>query len=818
MMMVFSLMVGASCNLSCMRGLPFVVLMACSPSTPKLGAFTLGGDGKVFSVTANGKELLRGFRGVQPSAQAAVRSSRARTEMQYGSWKFTEGNQAWQEAQGFAWDSVSATSGVGSFRDASNAVVVEVQATTTEGALRLDYAAKDPSVNRLSLSFACSETDRFVGFGAQADGVDHRGHTIAVWTSEPGIGKRMIDDAYPEAWMLEGTRHASSYGLPTFLSNRGFIAVADTSARSVFELCSVESAAWRVEAWSNRLTLWIYFDTTPAKALTRATQGVLGRPIKPPPVAFAPWNDAIFGSAEVRRVAKTLRDNDIPSSVIWTEDFRGGREVGPSYRLKEEWELDRALYPDAEALARELASQGLDWHAYFNTFLVDGEQIFSEAVAGDHFVKNDKGAAYSFEGPTFRPTGLADLSRPQTREWIKSYQRKALDLGFKGWMADFAEWLPHDAVLFSSEPALEAHNRYPMEWAKLNAEVLKERDPQGDRLVFFARAGYLGANAFAPVVWAGDQRTSFQRDDGLVTVIPMGIGLGLAGVSTYGHDIAGYQSGTNPVATKELFFRWTSLGALTPVMRTHHGTAPRTNWSFDKDTESLAHFRRWAKTHVQLFPFFDGLAREAEATGLPIIRGLFLESPDDATAWVTSDEYLLGRSILVAPIVEEGATRRAVHVPPGDWVPLTPGAAIAGPADVMASAAPTELPLWFRLGAVIPRLPDRVDTLVPADPPTVDLEDVKRERSLWWAPGGVDTFVERDGTTYTSGASAEQALAENGALLPACASPTQRGCVDRSGPRWVARLSAQGPLTGLGGTLVLTGPARTIDVELVTAQ
>lgn len=802
-----------------MRRLSMVVglLLGCGPVAPKLSTFELPAEAKRLVVKAGSRELLRGSSGADAAAQVAVRNARARFETQYGSWKITDGNQAWSAANDFAWDSVSASASSGSFRDAAGNVVVAVEARATEGALELVYTAKDPAMNRLSLSFACAEGDHFLGFGAQADGVDHRGHTVALWTSEPGIGKRMVDDEYPEAWMLEGTRHASSFGLPAFLSNRGFLAVAHTDARVVFELCSVNTNAWRVEAWSNTLSLRIYAGDTPAQALTRATAGVLGRPVKPPPVAFAPWNDAIFGPAEVRRLARVLRDNDIPSSAIWTEDFRGGRENAQGYRLKEEWDLDRTLYPDAEAISRELAALGIDWHAYFNTFIVENERIFAEATAGNHFVKNAKGGPYLFDGVTFKPTGLADLSRAETREWVKGYLRQALDVGFKGWMADYGEWLPHDAVLSSGENPLEAHNRYPTEWVKLNAEVLRERDPAGERLVFFARAGWFGANQYSPVVWAGDQRTSFQRDDGLFTVIPMGLNLGLAGVSTYAHDIAGYQSSTNPNSTKELFFRWTSLGALTPVMRTHHGIDPRDNWNLEKDAETTAHYRRWAKLHVQLFPFFDGLSREAETTGLPIMRGLFLEAPEDAATWTISDEYVLGQALLVAPIVDEGATKRAVHVPPGTWVAFDGSASVVGPTDLTATAAMGELPLWLKQGAVVPRLPERVDTLVPAEPPTVDLDDVKNERVLLWAPGGAATFTERDGTSYTSAPSSEAAFSENGVLLADCGSPSARGCVSRAGGRVVVRLAGQGPLTGAQGSLTIAGPARTLDVEVVTS-
>lgn len=793
---------------------PLVVLVGCAPAVPQVATFEVPVSNGTLSVEVKGKALLTGVTGSQARAQAAVRTTRARYEMQFGSWRITDGTAPWTEANRFAWDSVTASLAKGSYRDDANQVVVSVEAKGSEGALALTVRAADPMVNRLSLSFACAETDRFLGFGAQADGVDHRGHTVALWTSEPGIGKRMVDDEYPEAWMLEGTRHASSYPMPTFLSNRGFIAVAESDARSVFELCTGDASAWRVEVWSNTFTLWLFHGETPTQALTRATGGILQRPARAPTMAFAPWNDAIFGPAEVRRIAKLLRDNDIPSSAIWTEDFRGGMENAMGYRLKEEWDLDRTLYPDAEAIAAELSALGLDWQSYFNTFVVENERIFAEATAGDHFVKNRAGLPYLFDGVTFKPTGLADLSRPQTREWVKRYLRLSLDQGFKGWMADYGEWLPHDAALASQENALEAHNRYPTEWIRLNAEVMKERDPTGARLAFFSRAGWFGTNALAPVVWAGDQRTSFQRDDGLFTVIPMGINLGLSGVSTYAHDIAGYQSGTNPNSTKELFFRWTTLGAMSPVMRTHHGIDPRDNWSFDKDAETIAHFKRWAKVHVSLFPYFDGLASEAEQTGLPIMRGLFLEHPNDAATWTLSDEYQLGRNLLVAPIVDEGATRRAVHVPEGTWVALDGSGSVPGPADVMVQAAVGEIPVWLRRGAVVPRLPERVDTLVPAEPPTVDLDDVKNERVVWWAPGGTDRFVERDGTVWSSSPSGESAFSENGMALADCTSPSQRGCVQRGGARPIVRLSGSGPLVGAGGSLSIEGPPRAIDVEV----
>lgn len=676
-----------------------LALTACNQS-PTRGGFQLPASGGGLAVRLESPKLtfLESFMGGSGAyAPVAVRTAEARVEEKYGAFKFTDGPGAWTEARRFTWDDVTPEHARGTWFDAKDKPVVKVEVVTqVDGEVGLSFTAVDTSVDRLSLAFGCADTDHFIGFGAQADALDHRGHTVPIWTSEPGIGKQLENDDYPDLWFLVGTRHASSYGLPTWHSSRGYLGAVQTDRRSVFELCSARADAWRVEVWDNHAILWLFRDTPAARAITLAANRMLGLPMRPPDLAFAPWNDAIFGSAEVRRVAKELRDNGIPSSIIWTEDFRGGRADGDAYRLIEDWDLDRTLYPDAEQVAAELRAQGFGWLAYFNPFIVKGSRVWDEAQAGRHFVLDGGGAPYLFTGPTFTDTGLADLTRTATRDWFKLHLGRALDVGFVGWMADFGEWLPHDAALAAGVSALDAHNRYPRYWAVLNAEVLANRQADGVQRLFFMRSGWFGSNALTPVVWLGDQRTSFQADDGLPTVVPLELGLGLAAVSTVGSDIGGYQSATNPPATKELFFRWTTLGALSPVMRTHHGTNPRQQWRFDSDAETLAHYGRWARFHMQLFPYLQASSAEAEQTGMPMVRALPLLFPADPRSWTVADEYLLGGALLVAPVMAEGATSRSVYLPPGDWVRLSPtGADVKYPGggyDFVADAPLTESP------------------------------------------------------------------------------------------------------------------------------
>ena len=177
------------------------------------------------------------------------------------------------------------------------------------------------------------------------------------------------------------------------------------------------------------------------------------------------------------------------------------------------------------------------------------------------------------------------------------------------WMADFAEWLPTDCTLHSGEDPLAQHNLYPLRWQRLNRDLFASVGDGVER-VWFVRSGYLRSQPLVQVMWAGDQTTDWAVGDGFQSVIPMGIGLGMTGFPYYGSDIAGYASfGTEPT-DKELFFRWVTLGALSPVMRTHHGKLAQSNWQWEHDAASEAHFLQWTRFHAALWPYLWQAAQE----------------------------------------------------------------------------------------------------------------------------------------------------------------------------------------------------------------
>ncbi len=590
--------------------------------------------------------------------------------------------------------------------------------------------------DRVGFSAACDADDHFIGLGSHAFDVDHVGETFALWTSEPGIGKSDSDE-YPEDWFATGTRHSTSFPAPIAVRPQLPMGILlDAKGRTEVSLCD-GSDRWSMVAWQEGgVRIAAYPAADPVGVIQRITDD-LGRPALPPAWTFGPWNDAIRGADRVREVAADLRTSGTGSVALWTEDFKGAEETGFGYHLTGEWTVDETLYPDASGLAADLEADGFQWMAYFSPFVFEGYSVFDAAVAADVLIKNPDGTPYIFLAPPLDSASLVDLSTDAGRDFVKGYLTQALDVGFDGWMADYAEWLPTDAVLASGEDAAEVHNLYPEWWQETNAEAVAGTDA-----VFFVRSGWSRTAGMVPVVWAGDQRTSFDADDGLPTVVPLGLGLSAVGVPVFTHDVAGYQSLGNPATTRELWSRWAWLGAFTPVLRTHHGAFAEDNWQWDSDAETMAEWAAVCQEHLRLFPYLYGLANRASVDGTPmILPPAFVYGGD----YGRIDAWLLGDSLLVAPVTEMGATGRDVELPPGvrwyDWwtrLPVESG---------RFEAPLGTIPVFAAAGTTVPRWIETPDTLVDGAVGLTGIADVDGAREILLFGGGGD-FAEADGTTY----------------------------------------------------------------------
>jgi alpha-glucosidase (family GH31 glycosyl hydrolase) len=514
-----------------------------------------------------------------------------------------------------------------------------------------------------------------------------------------------------------------------------------------------------VDIWDTDFSFIIFSGETPLDIVNEHSSFV-GRPPLPPKWAFAPWIDEIKGQERVLNTAKFLRENHIPSSVIWTEDWRGGEEKGLGVYTIGGWgkTYDKELYPDLEKLANDLHNMGFKFLAYFNTFIKEGSEEYEEANEKGYLVKVEDGEVFLSTAPEGN-VGLLDLTNPEAREWMKNIMWKVADFGFDGWMADFGEWLPYNALMWDGSSGAQAHNEYPVLWHRLNREFWDEysskKGKPGD-YVFFTRSGYTGTQGISPVVWPGDQNTDWTLADGLPSVIPAALSIGICGVAIWGSDIAGYTGlPIMPTSTKELYIRWTELGAFSPVMRTHHGVMVEDNWRFNKDKETIKLFKKYAQIHAKLFPYIYTFANQSTSTGYPIMRHLYLQFPEESLKILNSDDanildyqYMFGDSILVAPIYEEGATSRKIFLPKGTWFDFFTGEKYGGNSIVEVQAPLDKIPAFIKERSIIPMLSEAPDTFVGGLTAT-GIKILREDRlEVILAGKGNSSLTLYDGTTF----------------------------------------------------------------------
>ena len=518
--------------------------------------------------------------------------------------------------------------------------------------------------DRIYVRFHAEHDEVVWGGGEQMSYLALNGRAFPMWTSEPGVGRdktteltRLMD----EAGMAGGDYWTTNYPQPTFLSSRWIAVHCDTEAYSVIDCTSPDHHL--IEAWATTVRFEIFAADGPQGLVSQLSI----RFGQQPPLPDWAIGGAIVGLKDGARSFERLEsfiDAGASVSGIWCEDWAGIRETSFGRRLFWDWRRDRQRYPDLTERIASLKKSGIRFLAYANPYLAVDGILFDEARLEGHFCRRqDSDEPYLVDFGEF-DCGVLDFTRESTRAWFaeKVLGREMLDIGIDGWMADFGEYLPVDVRLADGSDPMEAHNRWPVLWAEVNARALESRGKSGDAL-FFMRAGFSGVQAHCPLLWAGDQSVDFSRHDGIGTVITAALSAGLVG-NAYSHsDCGGYTSLHGNVRTVELMKRWCELAAFAPVMRSHEGNRPDDNLQYDSSEDLLACFARWSRVHAYLKPYVRSLCDEASATGLPLQRPLFMHHPEDPELFSIQDQYLYGADLLVAPVIEEGVDTRMVRLP-----------------------------------------------------------------------------------------------------------------------------------------------------------
>lgn len=549
--------------------------------------------------------------------------------------------------------------------------------------------------DRITLDISLAPDDVLWGGGEQMSYLALNGRSFPIWTSEPGVGREpgapLTDQASADGSFAGGDYWTTNYPEPTVLCSGGW-ALSLANAEYA-ELDARVPGRLRLHVWSGVVTIDL-FEGAPAD-LTRQLGARFG-----PRQALPEWalGGAIVGlkqgEGSFDRLERLLEAGAAVSG-LWCEDWVGIRETSFGRRLFWDWQWNADRYPDLPARIAALKARGIRFLGYVNPYLAVDGPLYPEAAAKGYFARClDSDEPYAVDFGEFH-AGVVDFTNPDAAAWFAEevIGKRMLDFGLDGWMADFGEYLPTDLRLHSGDP-MQEHNRWPVRWAEVNARAVASRGRAGD-VLWFMRAGHTGVQAHCPLLWAGDQSVDFSRHDGIGTVITAALSSGLVGNAFSHSDVGGYTSLFGNVRTPELMLRWYELGAFSPVMRTHEGNRPDDNLQIDSNAELIDGFVRWSMVHARLAPYVRHLVAEAQATGLPAQRALFLHYPEDRETFTIQDQFLYGADLMVAPVIEAGAVMRTVYLPQGDWRHVWSGVNFApGWHDVPAPFG--EPPVFYR--------------------------------------------------------------------------------------------------------------------------
>jgi alpha-D-xyloside xylohydrolase len=410
-----------------------------------------------------------------------------------------------------------------------------------------------------------------------------------------------------------------------------------------------------------------------------------GRPLLPPKWAFGTWISSGFyvdTQDQVLARARTIRERGIPCDVLHLDCY---------WQVAGHWSdlsWDEANFPDPAAMLASLADLGFRASLWINSYISERSPRFDEAQARGYFLRRADGSTYVADvWHGSQPScGIVDFTNPDATAWFQDLLRPLLRQGVAVFKTDFAEGVPADAVAANGMVGTELHNVYSLQFNDAVAAVTAEI--AGHAMVW-ARSSFLGGQRHS-AQWGGDTNCSYPA---MGSTLRGGLSHGVSGVPFWSHDAGGFTGTPSP----ELYVRWAQFGALSPLVR-FHGTTSRLPWDFPDFAERAA--VEAVRLRYRLMPYLYSAAVESARTGVPMMRALLLDSPDDPAAWLADLEYRLGPDLLVAPMTDPTGTRR-VYLPAGDWVDWWSGEVSAGPGYVTVTQPLDRVPLFVRRHAVI---------------------------------------------------------------------------------------------------------------------
>lgn len=534
---------------------------------------------------------------------------------------------------------------------------------------------------------------RGMGIIEQADGQHYLHEQLGLGVGEQvyGLGERfgplIKNGQVVEIWNKDGgTSSEQAYkNIPFYLTNRGYGVFVNHPEQVDFEVASEKVSRVQFSVAGHSLEYLLIYGPTPKQVLETYT-ALTGRPALPPAWSFGLWLSTSFTTsydeATVTSFIQGMADRDLPLHVFhfdcfWMREFHWC-----------DFTWDARTFPDPAGMLQRLKARGLRICVWINPYIAQRSPLFAEGQRGGYLLRRPDGAVWQTD--LWQPgMGIVDFTNPEARRWYTDKLRALLDMGVDCFKTDFGERIPTEVIYHDGSDPHRMHNYYTFLYNQCVFELLRERRGAGEA-VLFARSATAGGQQF-PVHWGGDCDSTFES---MAESLRGGLSLGMSGFGFWSHDIGGFEGLPNA----ELYKRWIAFGLLSSHSRLHGSSSYRVPWLFDE--QAVAVLRHFTKLKCRLMPYLYAGALEAHRRGLPLMRAMLLEFPDDPTCAFLDRQYMLGDSLLVAPVFA-GDGRVSYYVPAGRWTHLLSGETVEGPRWVEETHSALSLPLLVRPGAAL---------------------------------------------------------------------------------------------------------------------
>ncbi|GGP21131.1 alpha-xylosidase [Silvimonas iriomotensis] len=500
-----------------------------------------------------------------------------------------------------------------------------------------------------------------------------------------GLGERFTafvkNGQVVDTWNRDGgTSTEQAYkNVPFYLTNRGYGVFVNHPENVSFEVASEKVAKVQFSVPGEALEYYVIDGPAPKQVLDRYTR-LTGRPALPPAWSFGLWLTTSFTTdydeGTVNHFIDGMAERNIPLHVFhfdcfWMKAFHWC-----------DFTWNKETFPDPEGMLKRLKARGLKICVWINPYIAQPSPLFAEGMAKGYLLTRPNGDVWQWN--RWQPgQGIVDFTNPDACEWYAGHLRRLLDMGVDCFKTDFGERIPTDVVYHDGSDPQKMHNYYSYLYNKVVFDVLVEKRGEGDA-VLFARSGTAGSQTL-PVHWGGDCSATYES---MAETLRGGLSLGLSGFGFWSHDISGFEN----TAPADVYKRWSVFGLLSSHSRLHGSKSYRVPWLFDDEAVDVV--RQFTELKSRLMPYLYDASVEARQ-GVPTLRAMMLEFPQDPACDYLDRQYMLGGSLLVAPVFN-AVGNVDFYLPQGRWTHLLNNQEVTGGRWLREQHGFLSLPLYVR--------------------------------------------------------------------------------------------------------------------------